>query len=65
LSFEETLQESVHRLQYEIARIREENRSYLHKPGHTSQEHAQHRDRELRLKQILSELASLSKKKLP
>jgi hypothetical protein len=33
--------------------------------GHTSQEDAQHRDRELRLKQILSEFASLSKKKLP
>ena len=59
-----TIRERVKALQEEIAGLRNANQKYLDKRHHSALEvHAQ-RQRELRLQQILDELASLTKRKL-
>jgi vacuolar-type H+-ATPase subunit I/STV1 len=59
-----TIRERVKALQEEIAGLRTDNQEYLDKRRHSALEvHAQ-RQRELRLQQILDELASLTKRKL-
>jgi hypothetical protein len=61
---DETTHQRVRSLQLEIAVLREESQLYLQRPRHSNKEISDQSERELRLLQILNELASLSNKQL-
>jgi len=58
------IRERVKALQGEIAELRIANEEYLQLHLHSSMESFAHRQRELRLQQILDELALLTKTKI-
>lgn len=57
------IREHVKSLQREIAELRTANGAYLQQYLHSPTETADHKTREVRLQQIVDELARLSKKK--
>jgi superfamily I DNA and/or RNA helicase len=60
----QTIRERVKVLQEEIAKLREANKVYLKKHPHSPIEVSAQRTREIRLQQILDELAGLTKTKI-
>ena len=58
------MREHLQTLQQEIAALRAANEKYLSKRQHAALEVHEHRQRELRLQQIVDELGQLTKTKL-
>ena len=58
------IRERVQALQLEISELRTANEQYLSKHLHSALEVHEHRQRELRLQQILDDLTKLTKRKI-